>query len=293
MRTLAAGLAAHLASGATTLCNCWKLAPINGAPLGFTDHDRDVAFDGVTYEAQAGFDASEIESSLGLSVDNLEAAGAMESSQLDGEKLRGGYFDHAAIEIWRVNWQDASQRLLIRKGHLGEVTHGGAGFTAEVRGLSHILNQARGRVFQFGCDAALGDARCGVNIETAAFRVNGTIVGVEENRRLIVSGLDGFEDGWFSQGTLTWTSGLNAGRFEEVKFHGGNVVELWQAAGFAVSAGDAFVIRAGCDKQFSTCKAKFFNTDNFRGFPHLPGTDFVTAFAAREDQGNDGGSRNS
>ena len=291
MRTLAAGLAAHLASGATTLCNCWKLAPINGAPLGFTDHDRDVAFDGVTYEAQAGFDASEIESSLGLSVDNLEATGALESSQLDGEKLRSGYFDHAAIEIWRVNWQDASQRLLIRKGHLGEVTHGGAGFTAEVRGLSHVLNQARGRVFQFGCDATLGDARCGVNIETAAFRVNGTIAGAEENRRLIVSGLGGFEDGWFSQGTLTWTSGLNAGRVEEVKFHGGNVVELWQAAGFAVSAGDAFVIRAGCDKQFSTCKAKFFNTDNFRGFPHLPGTDFVTAFAARDDQGNDGGSR--
>ncbi len=291
MRTLAAGLAAHLASGATTLCNCWKLAPINGAALGFTDHDRDVAFDGVTYEAQAGFDASEIESSLGLSVDNLEATGALESSQLDGEKLRSGYFDHAAIEIWRVNWQDASQRLLIRKGHLGEVTHGGAGFTAEVRGLSHVLNQARGRVFQFGCDAALGDARCGVNIETAAFRVNGTIVGVEENRRLTVSGLGGFEGGWFSQGTLTWTSGLNVGRVEEVKFHGGNIVELWQAAGFAVSAGDAFVVRAGCDKQFSTCKAKFFNTDNFRGFPHLPGTDFVTAFAARDDQGNDGGSR--
>ncbi len=291
MRTLAAGLAAHLASGATTLCNCWKLAPINGAALGFTDHDRDVAFDGVTYEAQAGFDASEIESSLGLSVDNLEATGALASSQLDGEKLRSGYFDHAAIEIWRVNWQDASQRLLIRKGHLGEVTHGGAGFTAEVRGLSHVLNQARGRVFQFGCDAALGDARCGVNIETAAFRVNGTIVGVEENRRLTVSGLGGFEGGWFSQGTLTWTSGLNVGRVEEVKFHGGNIVELWQAAGFAVSAGDAFVVRAGCDKQFSTCKAKFFNTDNFRGFPHLPGTDFVTAFAARDDQGNDGGSR--
>ena len=291
MRTLAAGLAAHLAGGATTLCNCWKLAPINGAALGFTDHDRDVAFDGVTYEAQAGFDASEIESSLGLSVDNLEATGALESSQLDGEKLRGGYFDHATIEIWRVNWQDASQRLLIRKGHLGEVTHGGAGFTAEVRGLSHVLNQARGRVFQFGCDATLGDARCGVNIETAAFRVNGTIAGAEENRRLIVSGLGGFESGWFSQGTLTWTSGLNAGRVEEVKFHGGGGVELWQAAGFAVSAGDAFVIRAGCDKQFSTCRAKFFNTDNFRGFPHLPGTDFVTAFAAREDQGNDGGSR--
>ena len=134
--------------------------------MGFTDHDRDLIFDGVTFEAQAGFEASEIESSLGLSVDNLEASGALDSTQLDAERLRAGDFDHATIEIWRVNWQDVAQRVLLRKGHLGEVTHGGAGFTAEVRGLSHLLNQTKGRVFQFGCDANLGDARCGVNLET-------------------------------------------------------------------------------------------------------------------------------
>jgi uncharacterized phage protein (TIGR02218 family) len=200
VRTLPPGLGAHLASGATTLCHCWKLMPVAGATLGFTDHDRDLIFDGVTFEAQAGFEASEIESSLGLSVDNLEASGALDSAQLDAERLRAGDFDHAAIEIWRVNWQDVSQRLLLRKGHLGEVTHGGAGFTAEVRGLSHLLNQTKGRVFQFGCDATLGDARCTVNLETAAHRGTGTIVTSEDNRRFTTAGLDGFAAGWFSLG---------------------------------------------------------------------------------------------
>jgi uncharacterized phage protein (TIGR02218 family) len=38
-------------------------------------------------------------------------------------------------------------------------------------------------------------------------------------------------------------------------------------------AGDAVVVTAGCDKSFSTCKAKFGNGLNFRGFPHLPGND--------------------
>ena len=28
-----------------------------------------------------------------------------------------------------------------------------------------------------------------------------------------------------------------------------------------------------CDKRFATCKAKFANALNFRGFPHLPGND--------------------
>ena len=180
MRILPAGMADHLASGATTLCHCWKLIPVNGAALGFTDHDRDVIFDGVTFEAQAGFEASEIESSLGLSIDNLEASGALNSSQLDAERLRAGDFDHASIEIWRVNWQAASQRVLLRKGHLGEVTHGGSSFTAEVRGLSHLLNQTKGRVFQYGCDAAVGDARCKVDLDAAAFRGAGVIVTAED-----------------------------------------------------------------------------------------------------------------
>ena len=136
MRILPSGLSAHLASGVTSLCHCWKLMPVAGVALGFTDHDHDLTFDGVTFEAQAGFEASEIESSLGLSVDNLEASGALDSTQLDAERLRAGDFDHAAIEIWRVNWQDVSQRVLMRKGHLGEVTHGGTSFTAELRGLS-------------------------------------------------------------------------------------------------------------------------------------------------------------
>jgi uncharacterized phage protein (TIGR02218 family) len=44
-----------------------------------------------------------------------------------------------------------------------------------------------------------------------------------------------------------------------------------------VEAGDAFTITAGCDKHFKTCKAKFDNSVNFRGFPHVPEIDFAFA----------------
>ncbi len=37
--------------------------------------------------------------------------------------------------------------------------------------------------------------------------------------------------------------------------------------------GDGFEVTVGCDKAFATCKAKFANALNFRGFPHLPGND--------------------
>ncbi len=219
MRTLSAALRAHLDSGTTTLSHCWRLETPGGEIFGFTDHDRDLAVDGVTYEAQAGFTASEIESSLGLAVDNLEAAGALNSARLTEARLKAGDFDNAAVEIWRVNWQDTTQRILLRKGNLGEVSLGSLGFTAEVRGLAHLLNQPKGRLYQFGCDAVLGDARCGVDLELAAFRGAGIVASAEENRRFIVTGLSSYDDAWFARGTLEWTSGANIGRGGDVKFH--------------------------------------------------------------------------
>ena len=48
--------------------------------------------------------------------------------------------------------------------------------------------------------------------------------------------------------------------------------------GASPQAGDSFTIVAGCDKRFGTCKAKFANRENFRGFPHLPGNDSAYAY---------------
>lgn len=47
---------------------------------------------------------------------------------------------------------------------------------------------------------------------------------------------------------------------------------------------------ATCDKRWSTCGAKFSNSLNFRGFPDLPGDDFLTASPVQGGR-NDGRSR--
>jgi uncharacterized phage protein (TIGR02218 family) len=294
MKTLPPGLQAHLDGGATTLCWCWKLMRRDGETQGFTDHDEAVSFDGVTYEAASGFTASEVQSTLGLAVDNLTLAGALSSDALNESDLAAGLYDDAAIEIWRVNWAAPDQRVLMRKGNLGQVRRGKAGFEVEVRGLAHRLNQAVGRAYGYSCDADLGDARCTVNLADPAFGGAGTVASAADNRRFTVSGIESFADQWFSGGKLTWTGGANAGRAMEVKRHGvagSNVtIELWQAMSEQVAAGDTFAITAGCDKQFATCKAKFANAVNFRGFPYMPGNDAVTSYPA-QDQTMDGGSR--
>ena len=68
-------------------------------------------------------------------------------------------------------------------------------------------------------------------------------------------------------------------------------LELWQPMAQPIAPGDTFIVTAGCDKRFATCRAKFDNAVNFRGFPHIPGNDFVTAIARSGDPSNDGLSR--
>jgi uncharacterized phage protein (TIGR02218 family) len=281
MKTLPPALAASLASGVTTLCWCWRITPRAGPALGFTDHDRDLTFDGTLFEAATGFSATEINSSVGLSVDNLEVESALNSQSLSEAALASGDFDDAAIEIFRVDWSDPASRVLVRRGSLGEVRRSGTAFAAEVRGLAHYLGQTQGRLYQLGCDADLGDARCGVELASSAFRTTAAVLSSQSPRAVTTEGLPAYEDGWFTGGLLTFTSGANQGRSREVKRHAllpaHALLELWQPPGSPIAAGDAFTITAGCDKRLATCRAKFSNAVNFRGFPHMPGNDLLAS----------------
>jgi uncharacterized phage protein (TIGR02218 family) len=285
VKSISSQLQAHLDSGATTLCWCWRLTRGDGVKLGFTDHDRDVVFAGTTFEAAAGFTASEIRDSVGLSVDNLEVTSALTSERLSEADLIAGLYDDARVEIFRVNWSDPAQRLLMRAGSLGEVRRASGAFAAEVRGLAHYLQQPSGRLYQFTCDADLGDSRCTVDLEAGTYRGEGAIVTVSSERRFTVSGLDAFADDWFTRGLVTFSSGPANGQAVEVKAHanvaGTVTLELWSGVRAPLQVGQTFVVRAGCDKHVDTCRDKFANAVNFRGFPHMPGNDFVTQFARK------------
>ena len=39
----------------------------------------------------------------------------------------------------------------------------------------------------------------------------------------------------------------------------------------------------GCDRAFATCRDRFANVANFRGFPHIPGNDFVLRYPRQGD----------
>jgi uncharacterized phage protein (TIGR02218 family) len=292
MRPIPPLLQTKLDSGVTTLAHCWRLARRDGVVMGFTDHDRDLVISGVTFRAGTGFTSSEAASRFDLAVDGSEISGALADDSLTDADLAAGRYDAAEVETWLVDWSEPSLKVLTARGRLGEVRREGQAFTAELRGLADLLSQESGRLYTAKCGADLGDGRCKVDLTSPALRGTGAITLVEGTSIFVASGLDGFADNLFSLGRLVWSGGANAGLSIEVKEHrlvaGHARLTLWQAMPEPIATGDAFTVTAGCDKRFATCRANFANTDNFRGFPQIPGNDFLIASPTQGAPGNYG-----
>jgi uncharacterized phage protein (TIGR02218 family) len=78
---------------------------------------------------------------------------------------------------------------------------------------------------------------------------------------------------YFSYGLVSFTSGANAGFSMEVRDYSSQRFGLFLPMPNAVEVGDQYSAIAGCDKLFDTCVGRFRNAINFRGEPHVPGTD--------------------
>ncbi|WDR06394.1 DUF2163 domain-containing protein [Devosia rhodophyticola] len=287
MKALEAGYATHIASGATTLAYCWRLARADGMVLGFTDHDRTLHFDETDFVPAHGLDGSEVPAKFGAQVDTAEVLGVLHADAITETDIALGRYDGAGVETFRVNWRDTSQRDLLRHDTIGEIVREDGVFRAELRSGQQALNQVKGRVYQRLCNASLGDSQCGIDLEISAYRGFATVTSVEGRFRLGLSGLDGFDPGWFDFGHAVWASGQRIGLRDSVlsqtRLGGVDLLEFSMPVGDWASAGDELTVYAGCDRRFDTCRQKFGNGVNFRGFPHIPGSDYVLRYPRQGD----------
>lgn len=287
MREIPAELAAHLAGGVTSLCRCWRLVRRDGAVMGFTDHDRDVSFGDTLFRANTGLEAAEATQELGFAVSGGEVAGALVSDGISEKDIDAGLYDDAGVEIWLVNWQEPQQHLLMDLFNIGEIRRADGAFIVELRGMAHRLDEDRGRLYRAACSADLGDAACGLTISATP----GVVTQTDGALTLTAAAFAAHPDTWLTGGALTFTNGANAGFKVEIRAHrAGGVIELWQRAPQTITVGDAVSATPGCDKSFRTCREKFSNTVNFRGFPHMPGNDFILRVPQQGEPGLDGGS---
>jgi hypothetical protein len=135
----------------------------DGQEFFFTDHGRDLMFEGDTYLSATGFDRTAISNDLTFAVDNLEVTGITDASQIDEDEILAGLFDGAEVYIFLLVWDDPDTcgPLKLRKGTIGQTSITWQGyFTAEIRGLAQPLSQNTLTTYTPDCLHDLGDARC-------------------------------------------------------------------------------------------------------------------------------------
>lgn len=272
MKTVAAGLADHLAEEETTLATCWRVTRKDTLVYGFTDHDKDITFEGIRYRAASGFVATTAETNAGLNVDDMELEGLLRSPSITEAALLAGRWDGAEVRVFQVNWADLSQGALkLRRGWIGNVSKKRGMFVAEMRGLAQKLQQNIGRTVQPGCDADFGDDRCGIDLSAHVYE---GYVSHVQSRMLFSTATFPVAPGQFQYGRIIWVTGSNAGLQMEVRetVYETGTFDLFMPMAYEIEVGDRFAAIAGCNKSRAACMT-YNNILNFRGFPDLPTSD--------------------
>lgn len=234
-----------------------------------TSHDAPLQVDGEIWVPTAGAAPQSLEQSLDLQANNVRLLGVI-TGDFTRSDLLAGLYDGARCELMLIDYRALTvvKRFLV--GFFGDVrVIDGGQYYVDLYELGQELQKPLGRVVDIGCDAALGDARCGFPLVPDS----GTVTAVTIDRRVFVDESREEADGHYAAGLLTWLSGANAGRMMDVKRYEAatHTIELYEPMPAAIAPGDVYTVTRGCDKRFATCRDQFGNAANFRGFPHVPG----------------------
>ncbi|GGH62117.1 phage protein [Comamonas phosphati] len=289
MKTIPAALQAHYDSGGTSVSHALVIQRTDGQLFGFTSNDRPFVLDvtpwgyassALTFDAKQGLTASNLVSTSGFAVDNMELTTLDDGSLFQRDEVLAGVWRNAQWRIFRYRWDVPAPTIAndvetLHRGTVGEITLGAATIKVELRGLKQLLQQSVGEVSTKTCRNRLGDGRCRVDL--APWTHAGAITAVADKRTFTAAGLAQAAD-YFGEGVITFTSGANKGLSQKVRTHAaGGVITLVLPMVMTVAVGDQFTAVAGCRKRLmEDCKAKFGNVPNFRGEPHRPTTDDLT-----------------
>lgn len=287
MKTASAPLLALLATRQYATCDLITLSLLGGWTYRYTSLDRDVTWDGQVYSDGNWDDAilgergqrTRLRQTLGLAADvasfTIIPRSAMIGSLSFAEAVMRGLFDEAGFEVMRAFMaspeDDPVGVIPWFAGTVGEITAAAnQGFDFEVRSLTAKLDNPIPRnLVQSSCNNVLFDAGCGLN--RASYAVAGT--AASGSSASSVRAALPQATGYFSQGSIHFTTGPNAGQWRTVR--------QWTAGGVGTAAlltplpsvpdvGDAFTIYPGCTLTRAVCNSRFSNLANFRGFPFVP-----------------------
>lgn len=255
---------------------CIKITRADGGVVGMTALDEDVVVGGVTYRSLSGYTPSAIDQNRDLSVSNLDVQGLLDAGHILETDLLGGAYDNARVHIFGYDYVAGSVTDAdLFNGYLGSVVIKSGAFSAEIRSFHQLLKADLTQKYSPTCRAEFGDSRCRKPL--GPYTTGGTVTSTSDRSNFADSSKT-HAAGTFKYGVLTWTSGANNGQTTAVAEFSATAFRLFIPANKNIAIGDSFIVIAGCDKLFSTCRDAYANTVNFRGEPSLPGRDKILEY---------------
>lgn len=258
------------------LVRCWKITLENGNTLCFTTSNEDFVYQNEKYNSISAYEISNLNANIDINDDSAEISNLIVNDLIKDSDILSGLYNNAKVEIFIINKDNLDAgKVSLLNGNIADIEYKDNVFIAKVSGLKTQLNKTIGDVYSPLCRCGFCSDKCKLNKNNFTFSgiVSSVInnVNFETNTTTITQK----SRGYFDYGIIEFTSGKNIGQKTEVKQFQYNSIILASELTYKIEVGDNFNITAGCDKQFSTCCNKFNNAINFRGEPHLPGTDIL------------------
>ena len=276
MKSFTNGLLSRFLRSTTRFSTFCYVLRKDGNEYGWTEHDRAITIDGVSYVPTGGIRLSAARSNDEARVNTMDATIFMNASSEDD--IRSGRWDDARVTVFEADWSNPPSSIdetivnVLHDGFLGSIERSDLKMVVELLNKKTRLETRIGMVTSPGCRWVFGDSRCGFDLSTVT--VSGTVTSVDSTypERIFSASALTEPYAYFAGGKITFTSGDNDGFSMDIRLWENKQLTLHRPLPYPVQVDDTFDASQGCALTFAACKS-FGQYKRFGGEPWLPGAD--------------------
>lgn len=279
MKKLSTTLQELLESDTINFVKCYKFTLKNGTLRGFTDFSENIFYDGLNYESNTIFKSEKIINNVIINKKENTIYGCIDKDFTEND-IRSNKFINAKLEIFLIHYLHTSAGSInIFTGYIKSIDIYDNIFVAKVVNILEHINNKITETYSELCRCSFCDSRCTLNKNN--YKTSGTVNSTIncKNFSTTTESILNKSNGYYNNGIIEFTSGLNNGCQNEIKYYSDGNFILKYPMPSQISINDTFNAYKNCDKHFKTCIETYNNAKNFRGEPNLPRSEKIYKMA--------------